>query len=67
MKIEKREMLDPVLDPEKENMVLDAPLYGLIDDFICTLCDCIVKPYPDECPQCNRLFCEECIKARGYW
>jgi hypothetical protein len=56
-----------MLDPEKENMVLDAPLYGLIDDFICTLCDCIVKPYPDECPQCNRLFCEECIKARGYW
>lgn len=56
-----------MLDPEKDLQVLDAPLYNLIDDFICGLCDNVVAPYPDECPQCNKLYCETCIKQRGYW
>ena len=56
-----------MLDPEKENLVIDAPLYNLIEEFTCGLCDHIVQPYPDECPQCHKLFCEACIKQRGYW
>lgn len=56
-----------MLDPEKDNMILDAPLYELIDEFICKICQYVVKPYPDECPQCNKLYCGECVRKRGYW
>jgi hypothetical protein len=56
-----------MLDPEKDQLVLDAPMYDLVEEFVCLLCKYIVAPWPQECPSCNKLFCKECIAKRGYW
>ena len=50
-----------MLDPEKEQLVLDAPMYDLVEEFICGLCKYVVSPFPEECPACNKLYCTDCI------
>ena len=38
-----------------------------VDLFTCGLCQFIVTPYPLECPACNRLFSENCVKSQRNW
>ena len=38
-----------------------------VDQFMCQLCKFIAEPYPQECPQCNLLFCENCVKMQLRW
>ena len=37
------------------------------DVFICGLCQFVVAPYPLECPGCNSLFCENCVRMVRNW
>ena len=37
------------------------------DLFVCGLCQFVTTPFPVECPQCNRLYCEHCVKSQRSW
>ena len=38
-----------------------------LDLFVCGLCKFIVAPFPMECPGCNSLFCEGCVRMQRSW
>jgi len=35
--------------------------------FVCGMCQFIVQPFPLECPGCNSLYCENCVKMQRNW
>ena len=37
------------------------------DLFVCGLCQFVVQPFPRECPGCNSLYCDPCIKMQRSW
>ena len=41
-----------------------APAFN---QFVCGLCQFIVTPFPLECPTCNALYCEQCVKMQRSW
>lgn len=38
-----------------------------VDLFVCGLCQFVVSPFPLECPGCNSLYCDNCVKMQRTW
>ena len=57
-------MLTPSMQQINEASRMDA---GVIDHFLCGLCRYVVTPYPQECPACNRLYCQQCVEMQRRW
>lgn len=38
-----------------------------ISCFVCGLCKFVVSPFPLECPGCNSLYCENCVRIQRSW
>lgn len=55
------------MDPTSAEINIQSPLKNSIDLFACGLCKFIVQPFPLECPACNGLYCEDCVKSSPRW
>lgn len=54
-------------DPTSSEINIQSPLKTSINLFSCGICKYVVQPFPLECPQCNGLYCEECVKGVRSW
>jgi hypothetical protein len=56
-----------MLSAETDAILADTPMNAALDIFSCGLCKFICSPYPQQCSQCNMLFCEGCIGTQLQW
>ena len=55
------------MEPDSTNINVNSTLTDSINLFICAICNCVVSPFPIECPECNGLYCKDCVDRTLLW